>query len=139
MPVGGEQTLDRTLDRYTRAGLPEIYDQQNLRTTARDNTGQHMDKGHTHPVPGQKLKFLTSLRIEPGPRLEGRDSTDHTMATDNIIFFFVLILYYWLIDSPFGFKNKAESFRYPRMMGSYSIQAFLLRYCKLVFNSPYAF
>ena len=37
----------------------------------------------THPIPGQKLKFLTPPGIEHrAAGLEGRDSTDHATATD---------------------------------------------------------
>ena len=39
--------------------------QHNVRTSAEDNTGQNTKD--THPIPGQKLKFLTPPRIEPGP------------------------------------------------------------------------
>ena len=57
--------------------------QHNVRTSAEDNTGQNTDKGHT-PNPWIRIKI-------PDPAgnrtravgLEGRDSTDHAMATDN--------------------------------------------------------
>ena len=39
--------------------------QHNIRATARDNTGQNTND--THPVPGEKLTFLTPPGIEPGP------------------------------------------------------------------------
>ena len=39
--------------------------EHNFRTTAGDNTGQNTKD--THSVPGQKLKFLTTPGIEPGP------------------------------------------------------------------------
>ena len=59
--------------------------QHNMRASAGDNTGQNT-KG-THPIPGQKLKFLTPQGIELGPpRLEGRDSTNHATATDSFEF-----------------------------------------------------
>ena len=51
--------------------------QHNVRASAGDNTGHTKD---THPIPGQKLKFLTPPGIEPG--LEGRDSTDHATVAD---------------------------------------------------------
>ena len=52
----------KTLHRYIRAGLPEICDQQNIRVTAGDNTGQN-----SRPIPGQNLKFLTPSGTEPRP------------------------------------------------------------------------
>ena len=39
--------------------------QYNVRATAGDNTEQNTK--NTHPIPGQKLKFLTPPGIEPGP------------------------------------------------------------------------
>ena len=36
----------------------------NVRTSAEDNTGQNTK--NTHPITGQKLKFLTPPGIEPG-------------------------------------------------------------------------
>ena len=39
--------------------------QDNVRATARDKTGQNIDKGHTSN-PRIKLKFLTPSGIEPG-------------------------------------------------------------------------
>ena len=39
--------------------------QHNVRASAGDRAGQNR-KG-THPIPGQKLKFLTPPGIEPGP------------------------------------------------------------------------
>ena len=64
MLVGGAKTLDRTLDRYRRAGLTEICDQHNIRATTRDNTWQNTKD--IHPVPGQKLKFVTPPGIMGG-------------------------------------------------------------------------
>ena len=49
MPVRRAQNLDRTVDRYTRAGLPEIRGEVNVRATVRDNMKQN--KNDTHPVP----------------------------------------------------------------------------------------
>ena len=58
-----EQSLwTRTLDRYIRADLPECV----VRASVDNNTGQITDKRHTHPIPGQKLKFPTPPGIEPG-------------------------------------------------------------------------
>ena len=39
-------------------------DQHNVGASAEDNTGQNTKD--THPIPGQKLKFLTPPGIEPG-------------------------------------------------------------------------
>ena len=39
--------------------------QHNVRASAEDNTGQNTKD--THPIAGQKLKFLTPPGIEPGP------------------------------------------------------------------------
>ena len=65
IPVGEHRLWTRTLDRYTRTGLPEICAQQKIRATAWDNTGRNTKD--THWIPGHKLNFLTPLRIEPGP------------------------------------------------------------------------
>ena len=62
---GSNNLLTRILDRYTRAGLPECVVSSNVRASVGDHTGQNT-KG-THPIPGQKLKLLTSPGIEPGP------------------------------------------------------------------------
>ena len=82
MPVGlmiegGAQTLDRTLDRYSRAGLSEIYGQQNIRATVREHR-----TGHTpNPRIGIKIPDPAGNRTRAAG-LEGRDSTDHATATD---------------------------------------------------------
>ena len=44
------------LDRYTRAGLPEICGQQNVRDTAGDNVRQNIDVGLT-PWPRIDIKI----------------------------------------------------------------------------------
>ena len=56
--------------------------QHNVRASAGNNTGQNTKD--THPIPGQKLKFLTPRESNPGRRagLEGRDSIDHATATN---------------------------------------------------------
>ena len=71
---GSNSLWTRTLDGYTRAGIPECV----VRTmsgpppeTTQDNT----DKEHT-PNPRIGFKFLTP------PGIEGRDSTDHATTTD---------------------------------------------------------
>ena len=62
----------RTLDRYTRAGLPEclvstISGPPPKRTQDRIQTKDRTQTKDTHPIPGQKLKFLIPLGIEPEP------------------------------------------------------------------------
>ena len=61
-----QNTSDRLGARYTRAGLPEIFDQQNTMTNARDITEQSIDNGHT-PSPRIEIKIPDPPRIEPGP------------------------------------------------------------------------
>ena len=39
--------------------------QHNVKATVGDNKRQNTDKGHTHPIPGNKLKILTQPGI-PG-------------------------------------------------------------------------
>ena len=66
MGRGSNSLWTRTLERYTRAGLPECVVSTMsgpLPGTAHDKT----QKKDIHPIPGQKLKFLTPPRIEPGP------------------------------------------------------------------------
>ena len=41
--------------------------QHNVRAFAEDNTGQNTKD--THPIPGQKLKFLTPRESNPGRRV----------------------------------------------------------------------
>ena len=53
---GSNSLWTRTLDRYTRAGLPEMYGQHNGRASAEDNTGQNTDNGHT-PNPRTEIKI----------------------------------------------------------------------------------
>ena len=68
--------------------------QQNVGTSAEDNTGQNTIKGHT-PNPRTEIKI-------PDPAvLEGRDSTDHATATDEINF----VSFYFF--SIFGNKKKS--------------------------------
>ena len=82
MAEGGSNSLwTRTLDRYTRAGLPECV------VSTGDSTVQNTDKGHTHN-PRREIKI-------PGPAgnrtrtagLEGRESTDHATATNSHVYF----------------------------------------------------
>ena len=74
----------RTLDRNTRAGLPEISGQQNVRVkaTGRDNTGENTDKGHT-PCPRIEIKIPDpAWNIIRTAGLEGKDSADYSTAPD---------------------------------------------------------
>ena len=51
MPVGGARTLNQnTRQIRTREGLHEICSQQNVRVTARENTGQNTQR--SHPIQG---------------------------------------------------------------------------------------
>ena len=54
---GNNSLWTRTLDRYMRASLPECV----------VSTVSGPQPKTTHPIPGQKLKFLTHPGIEPGP------------------------------------------------------------------------
>ena len=63
MPVGGASLWTRTLDRYTRSGLPECV----VSTMSGPPPKTAQD---THPIPGQKLKFLTPPGIEPGQQVK---------------------------------------------------------------------
>ena len=62
MPVRGSHSLcTRTLDRYTRTGFPECM----VNTMSGPPPKTTQDR--THPIPGEKLKFLAPSIIEPGP------------------------------------------------------------------------
>ena len=72
----------RILDIYTRAGLPECM-VSTMSGPPPKTTQDRTQTKDTHPIPGQKLKFLTLPGIKPGPLgLEGRDSTDHSTAME---------------------------------------------------------
>ena len=62
-PLGEATSMDKTLDRNTRAGLNKSV--VKVRATGRDNTEQNTK--FTLPVPGYRLKFLTPSGIEPRP------------------------------------------------------------------------
>ena len=75
----------RTVDRYTREGLPEICDQQNVRATVRDSTGQN-----TKDTTGRKIAIKIPDLAGNQTRAavsEHRDYTDHSMATGQIIIY----------------------------------------------------
>ena len=65
-----------TLDQIHKDGLPEFVDI----ASARDNTGQNTKD--THPIPGQKLKFLTPPGVEPGSPGCEVGTTDHATTRD---------------------------------------------------------
>ena len=67
---GRNRLWTRTLDRYTRASLPECVVSRILEPPAKTT--------HDNPVPGYKLKFLTP---PPEPGVEDRNSTDQATAT----------------------------------------------------------
>ena len=58
---GSKSLWTRTLDRYTRAGLPEC-----VVSTMPGPPPKTTQTKDTHPIPGHKLKFLTPPGIEPG-------------------------------------------------------------------------
>ena len=82
MPVKGALTLNQSARPVHKDGAPWICGQQNVKASARDNTGQDTDKGQT-PSPRIGIKILepTENRTR-APGIEGRDSTDNAMATD---------------------------------------------------------
>ena len=78
--------------------------QHNVRASAEDNTGQNTKD--THPIPGQKLKFLTPPGIEPGP--PGlKAGTLPTTPWRRIIFFLKLHFLFYL----FFFLQAGEADR----------------------------
>ena len=59
-----------------------MYDQHNVRASAEDNTGQNTDKVDT-PNPWTEINIPDPAGNRTRAAvLEGRDSTDHTTATD---------------------------------------------------------
>ena len=89
---GSNSLWTRTLDRYTTADFPECV-VSSMSGSPPVTTQDRTQTKDTHPIPGQKLKFVTLPGIEPGPPrragMEGRDSVDHATATDllQIIYF----------------------------------------------------
>ena len=83
MPVGGATDFgsEHYADTQGRASLNVWSAQCHGRRQRQHRTVPSKD---THPVPEEKLKFLTPPGIEPGsPSLERRDSTDHATAADS--------------------------------------------------------
>ena len=62
---GSNSLWTRTLDRYTRAGLPECV-VSTMSGPPPETTHERTQTKDTHSIPGQKFKFLTSPGIEPG-------------------------------------------------------------------------
>ena len=70
-PCRGSNSLwNRTLDRYTRAGLPKCV-VSTMSGPPSKTTQDRTQTKDTHPIPGQKWKFLTPPGIEPGPPHSG--------------------------------------------------------------------
>ena len=65
--------------------------QHNARASAGDNTGQNTKD--THPIPGQKLKFLTLPGIESGPPRVGRQGLYQSRHGDGSKFYFIATKY----------------------------------------------
>ena len=63
---GSNSIWTRTLDRYTRAGLPECVVSTMSGPPAKTTQDRTQTKD-THPIPGQKLKCMTPPGIESGP------------------------------------------------------------------------
>ena len=63
---GSNSLWTRTLDRYTWAGLPECV-VSTMSGSPPKTTHIRTQTKVTHPIPGQKLKYLTPSGIEPGP------------------------------------------------------------------------
>ena len=55
-----------TLDRYTRAGLPECVIRA-MSEPPSETTKDRTQTKDTHPVPGYKLTFLNPSESNPGP------------------------------------------------------------------------
>ena len=64
-----QETMDQNTRQVNKGEPPWICGQQNVRTTARDNTGQNTQntEKYTDAVPEQNLKCLTPPGIKPGP------------------------------------------------------------------------
>ena len=73
----------RTLDRYTRAGLHECV-ASTMSGPPPKATQDRTQTKDTHPIPGQKLKFLT-----PPPRRVGRQGLSDTPRRQILLFFTV--------------------------------------------------
>ena len=62
--TGSNSLWARTLDTYTRAGLPECVVSTMSGPPSKTRMTEHND---THPIPGQKIKFLIPPVIKVGP------------------------------------------------------------------------
>ena len=82
---GSHCLLTRTLDRYTRACLPECVVSTMSGPSPKTNTGRNTEKGHT-PNPRTEIKIPDAAGNRTrAAGLEGRDSTDHATATDCLL------------------------------------------------------
>ena len=63
---GSNSLWTRTLDRYTRASLPECV-VSTMSEPPPKTTQDRTQTKDTHPIPGHKLKFQTPPGIEPEP------------------------------------------------------------------------
>ena len=82
IPIGGIQILDKNAREIQKAGLHVICGQQNVSATARDNTGQSTDNGHTR---NSRLEIKNLDPVGNRTRaagMEGRESTD--LATTDL-------------------------------------------------------
>ena len=68
--------------RFTRAGLPEISGQQNVKVTARENTGQNTKDTHTPSTRNEIIFPDPAGNRTRSAGLEGSDPTNHATATD---------------------------------------------------------
>ena len=83
MPVGEQQSLDQNTRQIHKGGPPWMCGQHNVRASAEDNTGQNTKD--THQIPGKiKIPNPAGNRTRAAG-MEGRDSTDHATATDQLI------------------------------------------------------
>ena len=78
MPVG---LWIRTLNRYTRAGLPECV-VSTMSGPLPETTQDRTQTTDIRLVLGQKLKFLIPPESNQAAGLEGRDTTDLATATE---------------------------------------------------------
>ena len=76
-----------TLDRYTRAGLPECVVSA-MSGSPPETTQDRTQTKETPPIPGQKFKFLIPPGIEPGRRV-GRQGLYWPRQGDGCLNFFV--------------------------------------------------
>ena len=88
MPIWGATDVDQNTRQIHKGGPPWVWSKHNVSVSARDNTGQDTDVGHT-PSPRIEIKIsaYAGNRTQIAGQ-EGRDSTDHATATEK---YFVII------------------------------------------------